>query len=206
MAADRSQSPAYQALTPAARKVLAVIEGKIADGGGVATISLTNLAKLCGVSNSTAFLAQRQIVALGFVSIAPGPRPRDSYRLADGWRAHDAVEVMRLRKVARRRSRERRSRSNPAPSAVAAAYAVGRCAVVVRPFAAALTHAQKKAPNTEKPSGPYREVRIVLPPRRHGSKSECTAHVVCVLTWIKPCGGGRSGQRYCPDDAGDRQR
>ena len=55
MAADRSQSPAYQALTPAARKVLAVIEGKIADGGGVATISLTNLAKLCGVSNSTAF-------------------------------------------------------------------------------------------------------------------------------------------------------
>ena len=37
MAADRSQmltSSAYQALTPAARKVLAVIEGKIADGGG----------------------------------------------------------------------------------------------------------------------------------------------------------------------------
>ena len=101
MAADRSQSPAYQALTPAARKVLAMIGGKIADGGGVATISLTNLAKLCGVSNSTAFLAQRQIVALGFVSIAPGPRPRDSYRLADGWRAHDAVEAMRLRKVAR---------------------------------------------------------------------------------------------------------
>ena len=30
----RSQSPAYQALTPAARKVLAVIEGKVADGGG----------------------------------------------------------------------------------------------------------------------------------------------------------------------------
>ena len=29
----------------------------------------------------------------------------------------------------------------------------------------------------------------MLPPRRHGSKSECTAHVVCVLTWIKPCGG-----------------
>ena len=33
MAADRSQSSAYQALTPAARKVLAVIEGKIAEGG-----------------------------------------------------------------------------------------------------------------------------------------------------------------------------
>ena len=41
----------------------------------------------------------------------------------------------------------------------------------------------------------------MLPPRRHGSKSECTAHVVCVLTWIKSCGGGRSGQRCCPDDA-----
>ena len=29
-----------------------MIEGKIADGGGVATISLTNLAKLCGVSTA----------------------------------------------------------------------------------------------------------------------------------------------------------
>ena len=144
-------------------------------------------------------------MALGFVSIAPGPRPRDSYRLADGWRAHDAVEVMRLRKVART-SKPRTPKPVKPRKRRRAAYAVGRCAVVVRPFAAALTHAQKKAPNTEKPSGPYREVRIVLPPRRHGSKSECTAHVVCVLTWIKPCGGGRSGQRCCPDDAGDRQR
>ena len=62
--AERSQSAAYATLTPCARKVLAVIEGKIAEGGGVATVSLTNLAKLCGVSNSTASLAQRQIVAL----------------------------------------------------------------------------------------------------------------------------------------------
>ena len=178
MAADRSQSPAYQALTPAARKVLAVIEGKIVEGDGVATINLTNLAKLCGVSNSTAFLAQRQIVALGFVSIAPGPRPRDSYRLADGWCAHDASRPCGCGRWHACRSRERRSRSNLAPSAVTAAYAVGRCAVVVRPFAAALTHAQKKAPNTEKPSGPYREVRIVLPPRRHGSKSECRSAVL----------------------------
>ena len=120
MAADRSQSPAYQALTPAARKVLAVIEGKVADGGGCVCRGTMRGSgtPVCGGTNARA----------------------------------------------------------------------------------------KKAPNTEKPSGPYREVRIVLPPRRHGSKSECTAHVVCVLTWIKPCGGGRSGQRYCPDDAGDRQR
>ena len=25
----------------------------------------------------------------------------------------------------------------------------------------------------------------MLPPKRHGSKSECTAYVVCALTWIK---------------------
>jgi hypothetical protein len=104
MAADRSQmfrSAAYAVLTPCARKVLAVIEGKIAEGGGVATISLMDLAKLCDVAESTAFLAQRQAVLLGFVTIAQGPRPRNAYRLADGWRGHDAVEAMRLRKQAR---------------------------------------------------------------------------------------------------------
>ena len=104
MAADRSQmltSSAYQALTPAARKMLAVIEGKIADGGGVATISLTNLAKLCGVSDSTAFYAQRQVELLGFVTLVQGPLLRNAYRLVDGWRAHDAIEAMRLRKQAR---------------------------------------------------------------------------------------------------------
>ena len=77
-----------------------MIEGKIADGGGVATVSMTNLAKLCGVSDSAAFLAQRQIKLLGFVTIVQGPRPRNTFRLSDGWRANDAVEAMRLRKQA----------------------------------------------------------------------------------------------------------
>ena len=60
-----------------------------------------SLAKLCDVAESTAFPAQRQAVLLGFVTIAQGPRPRNAYRLADGWRGHDAVEAMRLRKQAR---------------------------------------------------------------------------------------------------------
>jgi hypothetical protein len=30
---------------------------------------------------------------------------------------------------------------------------------------------------------------MMLPPKRHGSKSECTACVVRVLMWIKSCGG-----------------
>ena len=134
MAADRSQSPAYQALTPAARKVLAVIEGKTADGGGVATISLTNLAKLCGVSDSTAFYAQRQVELLGFVTIVQGPLLRNAHRLADGWRGHDAVEAMRLRKQARLPKPKAAPKSVAKlrvarQRAVAAAYAVGRCAV-----------------------------------------------------------------------------
>jgi hypothetical protein len=51
MAADRSQmfrSAAYAVLTPCARKVLAVIEDKITEGGGVATISLMDLARRFG--------------------------------------------------------------------------------------------------------------------------------------------------------------
>jgi hypothetical protein len=158
------------------------------------------------VSNSTAFLAQRQIVALGFVSIAPGPRPRDSYRLADGWRAHDAVEVMRLRKVARTSKPRTPKPVKPRTKRRRCRVCRGTMRGSGTPVCGGTNARAKKTPNTEKPSGPYREVRIVLPPRRHGSKSECTTHVVCVLTWIKPCGGGRSGQRCCPDDAGDRQR
>ena len=99
MAADRSQmfrSAAYAVLTPCARKVLAVMPNN------PATLNyLMDLAKLCDVAESTAFLAQRQAVLLGFVTIAQGPRPRNAYRLADGWRGHDAVEAMRLRKQAR---------------------------------------------------------------------------------------------------------
>ena len=41
MASDRSQmltSPAYAALSPSARKVLALIDSKVAHGGGVAAI------------------------------------------------------------------------------------------------------------------------------------------------------------------------
>ena len=98
--AERSQSAAYATLTPCARKVLAVIEGKIAEGGGGPSVSLIDLATLSGVSDSTAFLAQKQAVLLGFVNIKQGPCPRNAYQLANGWRDLDADEAMRLRKRA----------------------------------------------------------------------------------------------------------
>ena len=63
MAADRSQMLliGLSGTDPGCPQNAGRDRGQIADGGGIATISLTNLAKLCGVSDSTAFLAQRQV-------------------------------------------------------------------------------------------------------------------------------------------------
>ena len=56
MAADRSQmltSPAYAALSPSARKVLALIDSKVAHGGGVAAISFSYIERQCGMIHGT---------------------------------------------------------------------------------------------------------------------------------------------------------
>ena len=46
MAADRSRmltSPAYAALSPSGRRVLALIDSKVTHGGGVAAISFSDI-------------------------------------------------------------------------------------------------------------------------------------------------------------------
>ena len=55
--ADRSQmltSPAYAALSPSGRRVLALIDSKVTHGGGVAAISFSNIERQCGMSTAPA--------------------------------------------------------------------------------------------------------------------------------------------------------
>ena len=99
--ADRSQmltSPAYRALSPAGRKVLAAIEREVERCGGVVTVSLADFGKLCGVSKSAVAYGLKQVALLGLVSVEQrGPRQRlmNIFQLADGWIALDADTAKR---------------------------------------------------------------------------------------------------------------
>ena len=98
---DRSQmltSPAYQALSPAGRRVLAAIEREVRRGGGVVSISLTEFRKLTGVSQSASLYGLKQMALLGFFSVAQkGPRNRCiiTISFADDWRGLDADTAKR---------------------------------------------------------------------------------------------------------------
>ena len=100
---DRDMSLAYQAMTGAARHMLALIERELArsDGHTVA-IRLVDFENL-GVRPGTCGFALRQVVLFGFVNVEPGPLPRriSTFRLSDHWQFIDAVEAMRLRVEAR---------------------------------------------------------------------------------------------------------
>ena len=98
---DRSQmmqSPAYAALSPAGRKVLAAIEREVERGGGVVVISFADFARRCDVSHSAAYSGLKQVALLGFASVETGPRPRriHTIRLRDNWQGIDADEARRL--------------------------------------------------------------------------------------------------------------
>ena len=74
--ADRSQmltSPAYAALSPSGRRVLALIDSKVTHGGGVAAISFSNIERQCGMSTAPAASHCGQVRLLGFVSVERGP-------------------------------------------------------------------------------------------------------------------------------------
>jgi len=64
MAADRSRmltSPAYAALSPSGRRVLALIDSKVTHGGGVAAISFSDIERSCGMIHGTCGFALRQV-------------------------------------------------------------------------------------------------------------------------------------------------
>ena len=126
---DRSQmmqSPAYAALSPAGRKVLAAIEREVERGGGVVVISFADFARRCDVSHSAAYSGLKQVALLGFASAETGPRPRriHTIRLRDNWQGIDADEARRLHLQARLPKQQQavpkpvkpRSIRRPAPS------------------------------------------------------------------------------------------
>ena len=73
---DRDTSPAYQALSPAGRTVLAAIEREVERGGGVAVLSFNDFMRRCGVSRSACANGLKQVELLGFASIQIGRRPQ----------------------------------------------------------------------------------------------------------------------------------
>ena len=58
---DRDSSPAYRALSPSGRTVLAFIERQVERGGGVAAISYSDIEFLCGVTHGNCGFALRQV-------------------------------------------------------------------------------------------------------------------------------------------------
>ena len=81
--AERDSSPAYRALSPSARTVLALIERQVTHGGGVAAISFSDIESSCGITHGTCGFALRQVRLLGFVTVERGRPARlvNSFRL-----------------------------------------------------------------------------------------------------------------------------
>ncbi len=103
---ERASSPAYRALSPCGRKVLAPIEGEVQRCGGVAAVRCSTIEWLTNVPHSTCGFAQRQIRLLGFVSVElvyDGPRPINSFKLSSRWQSIGTDEARRLAAQARGR-------------------------------------------------------------------------------------------------------
>ena len=100
---DRDTSPAYRALLPSARKILALIDREVTRGGGVAQIRLADFADF-GVPSGIGGLALRQVALLGFVTVERGPPSNriNTFRLSDDWQRIDTVEAARLRTEAKK--------------------------------------------------------------------------------------------------------
>jgi hypothetical protein len=95
---DRENSPAYAALTPAARAALRLIESETARFGGEARITFSQF----GVTR-TACRAIAQLTVLGFVKVGTGARSANVFSLTDAWQSISADEAARLKTLPRPR-------------------------------------------------------------------------------------------------------
>ncbi|WP_027582648.1 hypothetical protein [Bradyrhizobium sp. Ai1a-2] len=93
--ADREKSPAYAALSPGARRVLAAIEQAIG-GGSCAAVSYTGFHRDHGIWRKSVSPAIKALDNLGLIDVAPGLRLANVYRLSDRWRGIDADAARRL--------------------------------------------------------------------------------------------------------------
>ena len=96
----RDTSPAYKALLPSTRKILALIEREVERGNGQAAIRFADFEDF-GIPPGSIGLALRLLSALGFVVIErQPPRHVNTFRLSDHWRSIDATEAAKLRREA----------------------------------------------------------------------------------------------------------
>ena len=101
---ERDSSPAYRALSPSARTVLALIERQIEHKGGVAVLSFSDIETLLGITHGTCGYALRQVRLLGFVAVervSARSRRVNSFRLSPHWQTIDVDEAHRLAVQAR---------------------------------------------------------------------------------------------------------
>ncbi|MCA6110870.1 hypothetical protein [Bradyrhizobium cenepequi] len=110
--ADRENSPAYAALPPSARQVLAVIEQAIG-GGDSASVSYLAFSLDHRITQKVVSPALPTLVNLGLIEIETGPRGSNVFRLSDRWRGIDEAEAKELaREVKPHRGFEKRPEVN----------------------------------------------------------------------------------------------
>jgi hypothetical protein len=136
--ADRSESPAYAALTPSARKMLAVIEAQIG-GGSSASVSYSDFALEHRIARATISKSVKALVALGMIEVSPGKRLVGTYRISSGWRSIDARAAAQLVALAREPMPQRRfEKRQPLPM---------RQAKAARPMVARPRAVQRRVPS-----------------------------------------------------------
>jgi hypothetical protein len=98
---QREESTAYGALSRRALRVLAALDVAITRGGGEARVSYISLMNDYHVDRGSISKGLKQVVALGFVDVKPGPRLANIFRLSQRWRSIDAAAAERLSQEAR---------------------------------------------------------------------------------------------------------
>ena len=118
---DRSGSPAFRYLSPAARRALALIEDEAArSSNGVCAISIREFRRRIGMPAATTGYSLRQLTLLGLIKITPGQNRRNNlFQISSGWTHIDAVAAKRLRRMAG--ASKQQATPPAAPSVMAAA-------------------------------------------------------------------------------------
>jgi hypothetical protein len=109
--ADRSQSPAFAALSASGRKVLHAVEKQA--GRGAVAITLDEFMEHTALCRSAVRHGIRQCELLSFVVVSTGHRRVNQFALAGGWRELDAGEAARLAKQVRLPTPPRASSAPP---------------------------------------------------------------------------------------------
>ena len=97
---DRENSPAYQMLPRAARRVFAAIERAIGNGSS-ASVSYVAFSLDHHIGQQSISAALKLLNDLGLIDIEPGTHLVNVFRFSHRWRTIDEVEAVRLAALAR---------------------------------------------------------------------------------------------------------